>query len=230
MSSVAHFAYHLGAIRQIDRSLRGPTAEDEARAHVEAQGQPNKTPQALIAVVPYDSRWPQEFERAAVEIVEVLGATLLAIHHIGSTSIPGIYAKPVIDILAVVTDVHAVDGRTDGMQRLGYEVMGEFGIEGRRYFRRDDSTGRRTHQIHAFAEGSPHVTRHVAFRDFMRAHPSEAKRYGDLKRRLAEANPHEMDPYMDGKDGFIKEMERRALAWAASAAVQPVHDRRVQAD
>ncbi len=70
---------------------------------------------------------------------------MLAVLHIGSTSIPGIHAKPVIDILAIVDDLHAVDGRTADMQALGYEVLGEFGIEGRRYLRRDDSTGKRTH-------------------------------------------------------------------------------------
>ena len=183
--------------------------------------QRRRTHHSRIAVVPYDSRWPQEFERAAGEVIAALGPNLLAIHHIGSTSIPGIHAKPVIDILAVVADLHAVDERTDDMQGLGYEVMGEFGIDGRRYFRHDDSMGRRTHQINAFAEGSPYVRRHVAFRDFMRAHPNFAKQYGELKRRLAEAHPHDMDAYMDGKDGFIKEMEARALEWSTSSGGGP---------
>jgi GrpB-like predicted nucleotidyltransferase (UPF0157 family) len=107
----------------------------------------SRTPHARIAVVPYDPRWPQEFERAADEVIAALGPSLLAVHHIGSTSISGIPAKPVIDILAIVEDVHAVDERTAEMQALGYEVLGEFGMEGRRYFRRDDSTGKRTHQI-----------------------------------------------------------------------------------
>jgi GrpB-like predicted nucleotidyltransferase (UPF0157 family) len=89
-------------------------------------------------------------------------------------------------------------------------------IEGRRYFRRDDSAGKRTHHVHVFAEGSAHVTRHLAFRDFLRAHPDLANQYGELKRRLAEAHPHDMDAYMDGKDGFIKEMETRALEWSGS--------------
>jgi GrpB-like predicted nucleotidyltransferase (UPF0157 family) len=180
--------------------------------------QRSRTPHARIAVVPYDPRWPQEFERAAGEVIPALGPGLLAVHHIGSTSIPGMYAKPVIDILVIVEDLHAVDGRTAEMQTLGYQVLGEFGMEGRRYFRRDDSTGKRTHQIHAFAQGSPHVARHLAFRDFMRAHPDVAREYGDLKRRLAEAHPHDIEAYMDGKDGFIKEMEARALEWSATSA------------
>ena len=178
--------------------------------------QRSKKPHPRIAVVPYDPTWPREFGRSSGEVVTALGANLLAIHHIGSTSIPGIHAKPVIDMLAVVANLGAVDQRTAAMEELGYEAMGEFGIEGRRYFRRDNSTGHRTHQIHAFAEGSPHVRRHLAFRDFMRAHPTLAGQYGELKRRLAEAHPHDMEAYMDGKDGFIKEMESRALEWVAS--------------
>jgi len=150
-----------------------------------------------------------------------LGPVVLAVHHIGSTAIPGICAKPVIDMLAVVADLTAVDRRTAEMEQLGYEVMGELGIAGRRYFRRDDSAGRRTHQIHAFGDGSPHVTRHLAFRDFMRASPAFADQYGNLKRELAEANPHDMHAYMDGKDSFIKEVEARALEWRAAAGGGP---------
>jgi GrpB-like predicted nucleotidyltransferase (UPF0157 family)/8-oxo-dGTP pyrophosphatase MutT (NUDIX family) len=174
----------------------------------------------VVVVVPYDPVWPQEFARASSEVAAALGPNLLAVHHIGSTSIPGIHAKPVIDMLAVVDDPAAVDQRNAEMARLGYEAMGEFGIDGRRYFRRDDPTGRRTHQIHAFAHGSPHVTRLLAFRDFMRAHPACAEQYSDLKRKLAEAHPRDIEAYMDGKDGFIKETERRALEWRAARRVR----------
>jgi GrpB-like predicted nucleotidyltransferase (UPF0157 family) len=121
----------------------------------------------------------------------------------------------------VVADLAAVDRRSAAMEQLGYEVMGEFGIEGRRYFRRDDSAGHRTHQLHVFADGSSHARRHLAFRDFLRAHPILAGQYSELKRRLAEAHPYDMHAYMDGKDGFIKEMESRALAWLASSGVDP---------
>ena len=181
----------------------------------------NPAPQRRIEVVPYDPLWLSEFERASSEVMQALGPDLLAIHHIGSTAIPGIYAKPVIDMLAVVADLAAIDRRSADMERLGYEVMGEFGIEGRRYFRRDDPAGRRTHQIHAFERASPHLNRHLAFRDFMRAHPQIAREYGELKRRLAAAHPYDMEAYMDGKDGFIKEMQARALEWLASSAAAP---------
>jgi len=150
-----------------------------------------------------------------------MGTNLLAIHHIGSTSIPEIHAKPVIDILAVVADLAVVDQQTTAMEGLGYERMGEFGIEGRRYFRRDNSAGQRTHQLHTFERDSPHVRRHLAFRDFLRAHPMFAEQYGALKRKLAQAHPHDMEAYMDGKDGFIEQMEARALEWFATSGGDP---------
>jgi len=171
-----------------------------------------------VTVVPYDARWPQGFGAASAEVAAALGANLLQIHHIGSTAIPGMCAKPVIDMLAVVADVGAIDARDAQMRALGYESMGEFGIAGRRYLRRDNSAGERTHQVHAFQRGSPHVRRHLAFRDFMRAHAEPAEQYAALKRRLADAHPNDIEAYMDGKDGFIKEMEARALAWAAASS------------
>jgi GrpB-like predicted nucleotidyltransferase (UPF0157 family) len=145
-----------------------------------------------------------------------VGRQPLEIQHIGSTAIPGIYAKPVIDMLAVVVDIAAMDGRNAQMRSLGYEPKGEFGIPGRRYFYRNNPAGIRTHQIHAFAKGSPHIARHLAFRDFLRAHPKIALEYSELKRRLADAHPNDIEAYMDGKDAFIKETEAKALAWLAA--------------
>lgn len=144
-----------------------------------------------------------------------MGGNLLAVHHIGSTSIPGMPAKPIIDLLAVVADIGEVDRHLTQVEALGYEAKGEFGIPGRRFFRRDDAAGVRTHHIHAFESGSPHIERHLAFRDYLRSHSEPAMRYGELKRRLAAAHPNDIEAYMDGKDGFIKEVEARALAWAA---------------
>jgi GrpB-like predicted nucleotidyltransferase (UPF0157 family) len=166
----------------------------------------------LITVVPYRASWPAEFERASRLVAEAFGARLVEIHHIGSTAIPGIHAKPVIDMLAVVDDVQRLDEANPRMVELGYEAMGEFGILGRRYFRRDDEAGNRTHQVHAFALGSPHVERHLAFRDYLRAHPKWAEAYDALKRQLTR-EPIDIEAYVDGKDPFIKDVQARALAW-----------------
>ena len=168
-----------------------------------------------VTVIPYDPQWPASFERSAREVKAALGDNLLVIHHIGSTSIPGIHAKPIIDMLAVASDLRGIDDYADRMGRIGYEGMGEFGISGRRYFRRDNSAGVRTEQVHVFAMESPHVSRHLAFRDFLRSHPKLAQEYSQLKQRLAAAYPLNIEAYMDGKDPFIRQAEAKALEWAA---------------
>ena len=170
-----------------------------------------------VEVVPHDPRWRDAFEAEAKQIAAALGQNVVAIHHIGSTAIPDIHAKPVIDVLVEVTDIAQLDARSVAMESGGYQVMGEHGIPGRRYFRKDDRHGIRTHQIHAFQAGSAEAERHLAFRDYMIAHPADARAYGELKRKLAEEYPWDMDGYVDGKDGFIKEMDRRAAEWRASS-------------
>ncbi|MET0396751.1 MAG: GrpB family protein [Longimicrobiaceae bacterium] len=166
-----------------------------------------------VKVVPHDPRWRDAFHAEAERVAAALGDNVVAIHHVGSTAIPGIHAKPVIDLLVEVADLAAVDGQAPAMEALGYEAMGEYGIPGRRYFRRDDGEGTRTHNLHAFLAGSAEAERHLAFRDYMIAHPDAARAYGELKRKLAAEHPRSMDAYMDGKDGFIREMDRRAARW-----------------
>ena len=102
------------------------------------------------------------------------------------------------------------------MESLGYEVMGEFGIPKRRYFRKDNQDGTRTYQIHAFEVGAAQAERHLAFRDFMIAHPGEAQMYSELKRTLAEEHAQSINAYMDGKDGFINAIDLRAARWRKS--------------
>jgi GrpB-like predicted nucleotidyltransferase (UPF0157 family) len=177
-----------------------------------------------VEVVPHDPRWHDAFVEEAKRVAAALGGNVAAVHHVGSTAIPDIYAKPVIDLLVEVRDITEVDVRSPAMRALGYEALGEYGLPGRRYFRKDDREGVRTHQVHAYEAGSAEVVRHLAFRDYMLAHPSDARRYGELKRRLAEEHPQNMEGYMDGKDAFIKEAERRALSWRASRAGRRMSD------
>jgi GrpB-like predicted nucleotidyltransferase (UPF0157 family) len=169
----------------------------------------------MILVLDHDPDWAKSFEKEAKRIQSALGNTLLKAHHIGSTSICHTKAKPVIDMLLEVLSLEDLDQKSVLLESLGYEAKGEFGIAGRRYFRLDDATGRRTHQVHSFESGSKNVIRHLAFRDYMRAHPTIATEYGELKQRLAKENPDNMAAYIHGKDSFIKEHERRALLWAS---------------
>jgi GrpB-like predicted nucleotidyltransferase (UPF0157 family) len=169
-----------------------------------------------VRVVPHDPRWRDAFEAEAGLVASALGDGAVAIHHVGSTAIPDIHAKPIIDLLVEVRDLAEADARSAAMESLGYQVMGEYGIPGRRYFRKDDHEGIRTHHVHAFQAGSAEVVRHLAFRDYLVAHPDDARRYGELKRKLAEEHPHSMDAYMDGKEGFIRKIDYRAALWRSS--------------
>jgi GrpB-like predicted nucleotidyltransferase (UPF0157 family) len=169
-----------------------------------------------VQVVPHDPRWREAFAAEAEHVAAALGPNAVAVHHVGSTAIPGIHAKPIIDLLVEVRDLAELDARSAAMESLGYQVMGEYGLPGRRYFRKDDLEGTRTHHVHVFRAGSAEAERHLAFRDYMIAHPADAQRYGELKQKLAAEHPWSMDAYMDGKDAFIKEMERRAAAWRTS--------------
>ena len=171
-------------------------------------------------MVAHEPEWAKEFEAEAKQIGLALGDLVVGLHHIGSTAIPGICAKPIIDILLEVEDAVELDGRSSTMEGLGYEPMGEFGIPGRRYFRKDSASGVRTHQVHAFGAGSPEIERHLAFRDYMIAHPVEAQMYGCLKQRLALEHPDDIEAYMDGKDSFIKEHEAKAIAWRLAPTAQ----------
>lgn len=162
-----------------------------------------------ISMVPHDPTWHRKFQREAEQLTAVLGSNAVAVHHIGSTAIPAIYAKPIIDLLLVVQDLAALDEKQPWMEALGYEALGEFGIPGRRYFRRDNKSGDRTHQVHAFQNGSSQIRRHLAFRDYMLTHPDAAQAYSDLKRELAAKYPSDSEAYMDGKDEFIQEIDRR---------------------
>ncbi|MEO5580991.1 MAG: GrpB family protein [Gemmatimonadaceae bacterium] len=164
----------------------------------------------MIVLAQYDPAWSCEFAREAERLTAALDDLQVELHHIGSTAVPELIAKPVIDVLAVAPTVDALDTRGETFRALGYQVMGEFGIPGRRYFRKDDSAGRRTHQIHAFAEGSTEIRRHLDFRDYLRAHPAVAKAYGTLKQTLAGKSPSDMECYSDGKTAFIRDVEQRA--------------------
>ncbi len=168
-----------------------------------------------VVVEQHNPGWAGKFDRESQLVARALDPTVVAIHHIGSTAIPTIYAKPIIDMLVEVTSVDEVDSRNVAMASLG-EAMGEFGIAGRRYFLKDSDAGIREYQVHAFVAGSAEIERHIAFRDFMQARPELAKRYSDLKRALADEHRRDIDQYVAGKDVFIKAMERKALAWRRS--------------
>ncbi|MBS3784966.1 MAG: GrpB family protein [Anaerolineae bacterium] len=165
-----------------------------------------------IEVVPHNPHWSEQFEQEVDELTAVFGEEIVAAHHIGSTAIPGIVAKPIIDILLEVRDIGRIDAFNEEMRARGYLPKGAFGIPGRRFFIKGTEESR-THHIHVFQAGDPEFRRHLTFRDYLRAHRDEAQAYSRLKQELAQRVPHDIEGYMAGKDAFIKEIERRAEAW-----------------
>ena len=173
---------------------------------------PESSRREQIHLVEYDAAWALDFAREATGIRRALSSCLIDLHHIGSTAIPGIVAKPIVDMLAVVSSVELVDAHTGDLESLGYEAKGEYDIPGRRYFRKHAPDGTRTHHLHAFALGSPHIARHLDFRDYLRAHPPIAEAYADLKRSLARGSVDTRE-YTEAKAEFVREIERKAAAW-----------------
>jgi GrpB-like predicted nucleotidyltransferase (UPF0157 family) len=147
------------------------------------------------------------------ERLQVLGSTLVIVHHIGSTSVPGLASKPIIDLLPVVTNLAVLERQQSLLETLGYKWHGELGIAGRRYCTLSDDTGVRVAQLHFFEAGSPHVTRHIAFRDYLRNHPDAARAYEDEKRRAQKLHPDDSHAYTDEKTSWIRHTEAKALIW-----------------
>jgi GrpB-like predicted nucleotidyltransferase (UPF0157 family) len=168
-----------------------------------------------IEVVPHDPSWSEAFAAERGLLRSALGDAALAIHHIGSTSVPGLAAKPILDILVEAPNLRALDARDAAMEALGYEPMGEFGIPGRRYYRKGGDD--RTHHVHAFATDDPGLARHLAFRDYLGAHPDVVAEYAALKQRVAATCEDDIERYMAGKDAFIQRVEAAAVEWAVSA-------------
>ena len=167
-------------------------------------------PQHII-VSEYDPAWPLKYETEKEKIEAILEHNCIALYHIGSTSVPGLAAKPIIDIMAAVRSLEQADAAAEKFSRIGYEYLGEFGIPGRRYLRKGGDE--RTHQIHIFqADDRKNIERHLAFRDYLRTHEEECREYAALKKELARRFPYDIDGYCDGKEEFVRAMEKQALS------------------
>ncbi len=161
----------------------------------------------IVEVVSYRSEWPNLFEIEAKLITNALGNNCMAIHHIGSTAVPELSAKPIIDIIPVVKDILQVTQTIPAMEKLGYEAKGKYGIPFRRYFQKGVTN--RAHNVHIFEEGNPEIGRHLKFRDWMRMHVDDREAYGRLKSELALKFPHDIMNYCLGKDAFIASIDQK---------------------
>lgn len=158
----------------------------------------------------YNENWSRMFKDEAQFLSGVFGDEVIKFEHFGSTSIYGMNAKPVIDMMCLVKNIEKIDMFNDQMGILGYDVAGEWGIQGRRLFRKGGEN--RTHHIHVYQYNNPQIERYLVFRDYLRTHPDEVERYKHFKVELAQKYD-DTAYYSKAKKPFIEEMEQRALEW-----------------
>jgi GrpB-like predicted nucleotidyltransferase (UPF0157 family) len=176
-------------------------------------------PPIPVILAPYDPQWPAMAEAHAGRL-QVLGSILVAVHHIGSTSVPGLAAKPIIDLMPLVTNLGDLDSERSRIEDLGYGWFGELGLAGRRYCALSNEDDVRIAQLHFFEAGSPQVRRHLAFRDYLRAHPAITAEYEREKRRARDLHPNDSHAYTDEKSEWVRGAEVRALDWFARQSVK----------
>lgn len=163
-----------------------------------------------IIVTTYNSEWPKIFETEAVKIKEALGSNCLAVHHIGSTAVADLLAKPIIDIVVVIKDREKV---IQPLERLGFTYKGEYNIPLRLYFNRSEGT---QINLHVYEEGHPEIELNLLFRDYLQSHPKAREQYTKLKQELLkdtssyEKNNSPFTGYNLGKDAFIKKILKAA--------------------
>jgi GrpB-like predicted nucleotidyltransferase (UPF0157 family) len=161
-----------------------------------------------ITVVDYDPHWPALFESLRVEVAGALGDLAQTIEHVGSTAVPGLAAKPIIDIDVLLRSASDLSVCIERLAALGYEHRGDLGIPEREAFAA--APGRPAHHLYVCPHESREFRRHVAVRDYLRTHPSDASSYGELKRSLAVRYRDERSAYNDGKKEFIESLLRIA--------------------
>ena len=161
----------------------------------------------LIVVVDYDPAWPRVFDVLAARIRPAIADIVLAIEHVGSTAVPGLAAKPIVD-LDVVVSPGQIATAIDRLAAIGYTHKGDLGVPGREAFAQPPDTPR--HHLYVCPTGSTALANHLAVRDHLRGHPADAREYADLKIRLAETFADDVDGYVEGKSAFILDVLRRS--------------------
>ena len=161
-----------------------------------------------VMVLPYDACWKMDFLRIKDELQDALKGLALRIEHVGSTSVPGLSAKPIIDIDVVIEDDSRLEAVISALRGIGYRHEGNLGIVGREAFAYDGKEHLRRHHLYVCPEDSPELKRHIAFRDYLRSHPGAARDYSRVKEEVAALYPHDIEKYIEHKSPFIEKIYR----------------------
>ena len=171
------------------------------------------TGQDKVELVAYNPGWSMLSKEEGRLLAGVLGELLITVHHIGSTAIPTIAAKPIVDLIAVVSSLEGLDQHRQRMETIGYQWRGEYGLPGRRYCTKiNPATGRKFIHLHCYQTGSPAIDRHLAFRDYLLARPDIALVYDQQKARCQGLHSQDSQAYSQCKSEWIERVEAEALA------------------
>ena len=170
-----------------------------------------------VIIVDYDSKWPSLFEEEKAKILSVIGHIIVAVEHVGSTAVPGLGAKPIIDIMVAIRQLADARECIGPLRSIGYEYVPEYEAEmpERRYFHKGPLGGRTCH-LHMVELTSGFWERHLLFRDYLRTHPDVSQQYCQLKKELAARHSSDRGAYTEAKTSFIRSIENRALAEKAA--------------
>jgi GrpB-like predicted nucleotidyltransferase (UPF0157 family) len=163
---------------------------------------------APITIEDYDPLWPENFEMLRSRIAQVLNGLTTAIEHVGSTAVPGLAAKPIIDIDILLRSATEFPLVCERLGSLGYEHRGDVGVAGREVFRTPPCQF--AHHLYVCPPGSQEYSRHIAFRDYLRSRPEDASAYAALKRNLVHKFAADREAYNQGKTEFVRQILRRA--------------------
>jgi GrpB-like predicted nucleotidyltransferase (UPF0157 family) len=165
-----------------------------------------------VRIVDYDPRWPATAAAEMALVEAALGGQVTRIDHVGSTAVRGLAAKPIVDLQVSVVEIAPVESYVRPLEGLGYLFVPDPDSPDFHFFGKPAERPRTFH-LHVCAAGGEDERRHLALRDYLRAHPDEALRYGEVKRRLVALRPGDRLAYIDGKSGYVVALERRALDW-----------------
>ncbi len=159
-----------------------------------------------VVVSEYDSNWRQQFIDIASELRDALGDIALRIEHVGSTSVEGLCAKPIIDIDVVIRDRSVLADAINALEKAGYRHEGDLGIKGREAFAYEGKEYLQKHHLYVCSRDSEELKRHTAFRDYLRSHPEDVDEYSRIKKEAAELYPYDIDRYIGHKSPFIEKI------------------------
>jgi len=158
-----------------------------------------------IIVAPYDPNWANEFERIKSELLPMLADVTLSIEHVGSTSVPGLYAKPIIDIDIVIEKENFTEVVTQ-LAKIGYAHIGDLGITGREVFKYENKPHLMEHHLYICDKDADELKRHLSLRNFLHSNEAYRNKYSDIKIEMAKKFPHDIDSYILGKEPIVMEI------------------------